>query len=69
MTVRELKANRTDVTQFIALLRQYAGISEITRPVLMALIDRITISEPRDSKGRGGHNQTIEIYYKFVGVL
>ena len=67
--VRELESNRTDISQFVKLIKQYSGITELTRPALMALINRITISEPKSAKGKRGHNQTIEINYKFVGAL
>jgi len=66
--VQKLEASRTDASQFIALLREYAGISELTRPALMALVDRVVISEARNAKGRN-RDQTIEIHYKHVGAL
>jgi DNA invertase Pin-like site-specific DNA recombinase len=68
-TVRYLEANRTDVSQFITLMKQYAGITELTRPALMALIERITVEEPPDSYGRTHHPQTIHIRYKYVGEI
>jgi site-specific DNA recombinase len=66
--VHTLEAVKTDASQFIALLRQYTDITVLDRPTLIALIDRITISEPPDSFGRN-RDQTIEIHYKFAGVL
>ena len=68
-TVRYLEANRTDVSQFVAFMKQYAGITELTRPALMALIERITVEEPPDSYGRTHHPQTIHIRYKYVGEI
>jgi len=66
--VRTLESNRTDASQFIALLRQHTDIATLDRHALIALVDRITISEPRDSYGRR-HDQTIDIYYKCVGKI
>jgi DNA invertase Pin-like site-specific DNA recombinase len=69
--LRELEENRTDVSQFIKLLKQFAGLEELTRPTLMALINRIIISETKESSGKRADNreQTIQINYKFVGIL
>ncbi|MCL2298646.1 MAG: DUF4368 domain-containing protein, partial [Firmicutes bacterium] len=53
---------------FLALIKGYSGITELTAPVLNALIDRITVSE-RYCNAEGALEQKITIYYKFVGSL
>jgi len=71
-TIHDIESNRTDVAQFIKLIKGYAGITELTRPALLALVDKVTISEPRDSRGKRGHHdreRTINIHYRFVGAL
>jgi len=68
-TVNDIEANQTDISKFISLLRQFAGMTELTRPVLMTLIDKISIEEPADSFGRTHHPQTVHIHYKYAGEL
>jgi len=68
-TVRELESNRVDASQFLALLQKYGDLTELTRPVLMTLINKITISEPPGDLRKKSKEQTIRIYYKFVGEL
>ena len=66
-TIRTIEDAKTDVSQFISLLKQYADITELNRQILMALVNKITIDEtvisPRNRE------QTIEIDYKFAGIL
>ena len=68
-TIRVLEANRTDVSKFVALLKEYTDLTELNRPALMALIDRVDISEPRNASGKKGHSQTIDIYFNYAGKL
>ncbi|MDR2753577.1 MAG: recombinase family protein [Oscillospiraceae bacterium] len=65
-TVRNLESNKADASQFLALLRQHGDLTELTRPVLMTLVNKISISEPPDSFG-SNRQQTVRIHYKFVG--
>lgn len=67
--VSKLQENRTDVSRFIALLKEYTNITTIDRQILTALIDKITISEDRSQQGKKNKEQTITIYYKFVGAV
>lgn len=53
---------------FLALIGQYQGITELTAATVNALIDKITVSERKKNKD-GVTEQCITIYYKFVGSL
>lgn len=64
-----LQENRTDVSRFVALLKEYANITELDRQVLTALIDKIKISEDKNQQGKRNKEQTITIYYKFIGAV
>lgn len=64
-----LQENRTDVSRFVALLKEYTNITTLDRQVLTALIDKITISEDKSQQGKRNKEQTITIYYKFVGAV
>lgn len=67
--VSTLQENRTDVSRFVALLKEYADISVLDRQILTALVDKITISEDQNQHGKRNKEQTITIYYKFVGAV
>lgn len=64
-----LQESRADVSRFIALLKEYTDISTLDRQTLTALIDKITISEDKSQQGKKHKEQTITIYYKFVGAI
>lgn len=64
-----LQENKTDVSRFIALLKEYADITALDRQILTALIDKITISEDKSQQQKRNKEQTITIYYKFIGAL
>ncbi len=51
---------------FVSLISQYKGITELTAATVNALIDKITVSE-RMKNENGEVTQCIKIFYKFVG--
>jgi len=63
-----LESNKTDASQFVKLLKQYTDITELDRPTLLALVDKITVEEPAGSAGKR-REQTLRIHYKYVGEL
>lgn len=73
--VKELSAKVTDqeikdrsAIDFINMIKNYEGITELTPRIVNALIDRIEISEKAKNED-GSYEQRIKIYYKFVGAL
>lgn len=70
--IAELKArqeessnDRSNIEQFSRLVKEYAGIEELTAALLNTLIEKITVGEPKDADGE--QVQEIKIYYKFIG--
>jgi len=61
------KAN-DGVESFVSLIQNYQGITELTAAIVNALIDRITVSERRVTES-GEIEQTVKIYYKFIGAI
>ena len=53
---------------FVSLIGQYQGITELTAATVNALIDKITVSERKKNED-GVSEQCITIFYKFVGSL
>jgi len=60
--------NDKGIVDFVSLIRNYQGITELTAPIINALIDKITISE-RKKNADGQMEQVITIYYKFIGLV
>lgn len=56
-----------NVAQFIALVRKYTNIQELTPAVLNEFIERIIVHSPDRSTGH--RTQKIDIVYNFVGQL
>ncbi len=48
--VSSLQENRTDISRFVALLKEYTDITTLDRQVLTVLIDKITISEDKNQQ-------------------
>ena len=63
-----LESANNDVSAFIDLIKPLVGLTELNRNVLLALIDKIVVSEPAGAKGKI-REQKITIFYKFVGAL
>ena len=61
----ESSNDRSNIEQFSRLVKEYAGIEELTAALLNTLIEKITVSEPKDADGE--QIQEIKIYYKFIG--
>lgn len=64
----EEKSINNNVVDFADTIKEYSGITELTRTIIVRLIDKITISEKYTDEN-GVMNQDVEIYYKSVGNL
>ena len=63
-----VKQTESDARNWIDLIRQYANPTELTAPLLKALIEKILIHQ--SVKGEDGEQeQEIEIFYRFIGKI
>ena len=67
-SLAEKETSDNGVTDFFSLIAGYADTAELSAAMVNALIEKITVGE-RVQKEDGTVEQTIKIYYKFVGVL
>ena len=51
--------------QFAKLIKNYAGVEELSASLLNRLIEKITIGEAKEADGQ--RTQEVKIYYKFIG--
>ena len=60
------KAEKSDsIQRYTHLIKEYAGIKELDAALLNRLIEKITVTEPKEVDGE--KVQEIKIYYKFIG--
>ena len=64
-TVRQ---NESNVEKWLKLIREYNDITELTAPLLNALIEKIVIHQGI-KKADGTLEQEVEIYYRFIGKI
>lgn len=63
-----VKQTESDARQWIDLIRQYVNPTELTAPLLNALIEKILVHQ--SVKGEDGEQeQEIEIFYRFIGKI
>ena len=47
------------------MIKDYAGIEELSAALLNTLIEKVTVGEPKEVDGE--RIQEVKIYYKFIG--
>lgn len=63
----EQKAELDNISKFAAVARKYLDFTELTKPMLNELIDKIVVHE--GDKSTGKRTQKIDIYYRFIGLI
>lgn len=63
-----VKQTEVDAGKWLALIKQYAHLTELTSPVLNTLIEKIVVHEAAKDE-TGCREQEIEIYYRFIGKI
>ncbi|MBR1597747.1 MAG: recombinase family protein [Lachnospiraceae bacterium] len=63
-----IKSNETNAEKWLTLIKQYDDISELTAPLLNALIEKIAVHQAV-KKDDGTTEQEVEIYYRFIGKI
>ena len=56
---------KNNVEQFTRMIKDYAGIEELSAALLNTLIEKVTVGEPKEVDGE--RIQEVKIYYKFIG--
>lgn len=63
----EQSEKAANVGKFLAVVRRYTDIQELTPTLLREFIDKIVVHEPDRSSGK--RTQKVDIHYNFVGEL
>jgi DNA invertase Pin-like site-specific DNA recombinase len=63
----EQEEERVNVNSFLARVRKYTNVTELSPLLLHELIDRIEVHAPDKSSGK--RTQDISVHYRFVGVI
>ena len=62
------RKNESNAEKWLDLIKQYSDISELTAPLLNALIEKIVVHQAV-RKDDGTIEQEVEIYYRFIGKI
>ena len=54
---------------FLAKVRKYGAVEELTREMLLDLLDRINVYEPSGDHRKGTRQQEIAFHFRFIGKL
>ena len=57
---------KADINRFIALVKKYQHITELTDPMLYEFIDKVVVHAPTGGMGRY-RQQRIDVYFSFIG--
>jgi len=58
-----------DAQRFLQQIRKYSEAKELTREMLLSLVDRIEVHEPTGDRRTGDRQQALVFHYRFVGSL
>ncbi|MDR1464309.1 MAG: recombinase family protein [Oscillospiraceae bacterium] len=61
--------DRENARLFIAAVRKYSPIEELSRELLLDLIDHIVVHEATGDRRAGTREQALEFHYRFIGKL
>ena len=64
--LKEVTQNNNNAEKWVALMKQYTGLTELTAPLLNTLIEKILVHESTKAED-GTKEQEVEIFYRFVG--
>lgn len=57
---------KADISRFVALIKKYQTITELTDPMLYEFIDKVVVHAPTGGMGRY-RQQQIDVYFNFIG--
>ena len=63
-----VRQNESNAEKWLKLIREYSDITELTAPLLNALIEKIVVHQGI-KKPDGKLEQEVEIYYRFIGKI
>ena len=62
----EIAPKKADISRFVALVRKYQNITELTDEMLYEFIDKIVVHAPNGEHGNA-REQKLDIYFNFIG--
>lgn len=65
--MEDAPSDADNIDKWLAIVRQLTAPTELTRPLLSALVDKIIVHETTTPFIKKDREQKIEIYYRFIG--
>ena len=62
-------SHKDNARMFVDQIRKYTAPNELSREMILDLIDKIAVHEPTGSTRDGTRQQVIEFHYRFIGQL
>ena len=66
--LEEVRQSKDDAEKWISLIKEYADPTELTAPLLNALVEKILVHQAVRHED-GTREQEVEIYYRFIGKI
>ena len=66
--IKQTAQGKEHAEKWVALIRKYTDLTELTAPLLNELIEKIVVHEATKDE-RGKRTQEIDIYYRFIGKI
>lgn len=63
------KQKRLNVNSFLALVKRYAEIPELTAEIIRAFVEKIEVFQLEKIPGTTERKQTVKIHWNYVGVI
>ena len=57
---------KADISRFVALIKKYQNITELTDPMLYEFIDKVVVHQPTGGQSRY-RQQQVDVYFNFIG--
>ena len=67
--LNEIKKGESAARQFVDALKRYDHITELTRELVIDLIERIVVHEATGSRYDGTRHLKTDIYFRFIGTI
>ena len=67
--ISKAKVQRFNIDSFLAQVKKYAEIKELTAEIIRSLVERIEVFKPEKVPGARTKKQTILIHWSFIGAV
>ena len=67
--INKAKEQRLNVNSFLALVKRYTEIPELTAEIIRSFVEKIEVFQPEKVPGTRTKKQTVRIHWNYIGVV